>query len=101
MTENKRFHTSFNYCCGDTGVIDELENEWFIENIYSIPDFEENWDTVIDKLNQVVEENEQLKETINKIKESIEYLKDKVGDVTLADVDGTLNKIDEILNGDR
>lgn len=58
MTE-KRFHKA--YCCGDTGVIDGLENEWFIENINSISDLEKNWDTVIDKLNQVAEENEKLK----------------------------------------
>ena len=61
MTE-KRFYKA--YCCGDTGVVDKLENEWFIENINSISDIEKNWDTVIDKLNQVAEENEQLKEEL-------------------------------------
>ena len=60
MTE--RFHKA--YCCGDTGVVDELENEWFIENINSISDLEKNWDIVIDKLNQVAEENEKLKEEL-------------------------------------
>lgn len=53
-----------------------------------------------EELECLSEENKELKQTIDKIKESIEYLKDKGGDVTLADVDGTLNKIDEIANGD-
>ena len=61
MTE-KRFHKA--YCCGDTGVVDKVKNEWFIENINSISDIEKNWDNVIDKLNQVAEENEQLKEEL-------------------------------------
>ena len=54
----KRFRKA--YCCGDTGVVDKLEDDWFIENINSISDIEKNWDNVIDKLNQVAEENEQL-----------------------------------------
>lgn len=58
MIEN-RFYKA--YCCGDTGVVDKLENEWFIENINSISDIEKNWDTVIGRLNQVAEENEKLK----------------------------------------
>ena len=61
MTE-KRFYKA--YCCGDTGVVDKLENEWFIENINSISDLAQNWDTVIDKLNQLGEENEQLKQEL-------------------------------------
>jgi hypothetical protein len=61
MTE-KRFHKA--YCCGDTGVVDKVKNEWFIENINSISDIEKNWDNVIDKLNQVAEENEKLKEEL-------------------------------------
>lgn len=47
----------------------------------------------------ILQENEQLNQKINEIKESIEYLKNKE-DVTLADVDGTLNTIDKIINGD-
>ena len=61
MTE-KRFHKA--YCCGDTGVVDKVKNEWFIENINSISDIEKNWDNVIDKLNQVAEENEKLKKEL-------------------------------------
>ena len=61
MTE-KRFHKA--YCCGDTGVVDKVKNEWFIENINSISDIEKNWDNVIDKLNQVAEENEKIKEEL-------------------------------------
>lgn len=62
MTE-KRFHKA--YCCGDTGVVDKVKNEWFIENINSLSDIEKNWDNVIDKLNQVAEENEQLKQLLD------------------------------------
>lgn len=71
MTE-KRFHKA--YCCGDTGVVDKVKNEWFIENINSISDIEKNWDNVIDKLNQVAEENEQLKQELYHIDKLIEDL---------------------------
>lgn len=90
MTE-KRFHKA--YCCGDTGVVDKVKNEWFIENINSISDIEKNWDNVIDKLNQVAEENEKLKEELESFEQvsftdlcdgsrTILYMKkENVGDV--------------------
>ena len=56
----KRFKKG--YCCGDTGLIDNEKEEWFVENINSISDLERNWNDVLDKLNEVADENEQLKQ---------------------------------------
>ena len=72
MTE-KRFRKG--YCCGDTGLIDELGNpKWFIENINSISDLQKNWDTVIDKLNQVWEQTQRFeKHNTQLIEENIRY----------------------------
>ena len=61
MTE-KRFKKG--YCCGDTGLIDNEKEEWFVENINSISDLERNWNDVLDKLNEVADENEELKQGI-------------------------------------
>ena len=58
MTE-KRF--KFGYVLGDTGLIDEQTEEWFIENCCSVSDAKKNWITVLDKLNEVAKENEDLK----------------------------------------
>lgn len=55
----KRFH--FGYVLGDTGLIDENTNEWFIENCCSASDLKKNWITVCDKLNTISDENEQYK----------------------------------------
>ena len=64
MTE-KRFKKG--YCCGDTGLIDNKKEEWFVENINSISDLERNWNDVLNKLNEVADENEQLKQTMQDI----------------------------------
>ena len=64
MTEN-RFKKG--YCCGDTGLIDNEKEEWFVENINSISDLERNWNDVLDKLNEVADENKKLKSDNNRL----------------------------------
>ena len=68
MTQ-KRFKKG--YCCGDTGLIDNEKEEWFVENINSISDLERNWNDVLDKLNEVADENERLKQSVNNLKDTI------------------------------
>ena len=64
MTEN-RFKKG--YCCGDTGLIDNEKEEWFVENINSISDLERNWNDALDKLNEVADENKKLKSDNNRL----------------------------------
>ena len=70
MTE-KRFKKG--YCCGDTGLIDNEKEEWFVENINSISDLERNWNDVLDKLFEVADENEQLKQEIESLQEQLAH----------------------------
>lgn len=81
MRENKRFRKG--YVLGDTGLIDELGNpKWFIENINSVSDLQKNWDTVIDKLNQVWKQTQRFEKHNTRLTEENIRYEEHIEDLT-------------------
>jgi len=64
MSEKRFYRASV---CGDDGLYDK-EDGCIIVNVRSNIDLDDNWNTVVEKLNELAEENEQLRKELNMYK---------------------------------
>lgn len=71
MMSGKRFYRAS--VCGDEGLYDK-EDGCIIVNVRSNIDLDGNWNTVVEKLNELSEDNEQLKEYCTMLKNQIKKM---------------------------
>lgn len=89
MSEKRFYRASV---CGDEGLYDK-EDGCIIVNVRSNIDLNDNWNTVVEKLNKLADENEQLKEKVM-------ILEKLISDVETSEGMSIDNLIDKEMIGD-